>query len=70
MQEQLVDRAKTEKGQTKFLKKIGKDEQFDKWTASLSEFLCFILFLPKSTTAFDSVSLNFYLFCFNYSNRS
>lgn len=43
MQEHLVDRVKTERGRTKFLKKIGKDEQFDKWTASLSEFLRFYL---------------------------
>eukprot|EP00253_Pinus_taeda_P027019 PITA_27019 len=35
MQEHLVDRVKTERGRTKFLKKIGKDEQFDKWTSSL-----------------------------------
>lgn len=30
MQEHLVDRAKTETGRTKFLKKIGKVKQFDK----------------------------------------
>lgn len=64
MQEHLVDRVKTEKGRKKFLKKIGEDEQFDKWTASLSEFLHFYLISSKVNYNIQIMLVNFYLFYF------
>ena len=59
MQEHLVDRVKTERGRTQFLKKIGKDERFIKMDSKPGRVIMFfsVDFLSGSTTALNSVVL-------------
>ena len=59
MQEHLVDRVKTERGRTQFLKKIGKDERFIKMDSKPGRVIMFffVYFLSRSTTALNSIVL-------------
>ena len=57
MQEYLVDREKTERGQTKFQKKIASETQLSEQTASLSNFYVFVLF-----SFMVNYTINFLLF--------